>query len=364
MLLTQASRQWASRPDDERYTSLVDMMDHFYDIQDAGRTVDIKGQEITVQGKLKDGAPCLRLKLPNGRVVVPNNWSFGQLCALAKAPANYLRRLPEGLAAQCLNNGLHDREEEVSMLYNVGGGAEEVSLRSINGVNYGRIWNADVTSALVERFGDGVSGDWRVPGEFGKEITVTTDNTTLYASDRDMFVFLANEKNRVTVPNRRGGEPGSLARGFFVWNSEVGAQTLGIGTFLFDYACSNRIVWGAQDYKELRIRHTAAAPDRFLDEVTPLLENYAESSASAVEGSILTAQGTKVRGGATKFLTDRFGKKLAGSLIEVHHLEEDRPIETLWDVVVAGTAYAKRIKHMDSRVELERQCGEILEAVV
>ena len=82
---------------------------------------------------------------------------------------------------------------------------------------------------------------------------MTKNNTTIYGSDRDMFVFLADEENRIVVPNRRNGQSGSLAKGFFVWNSEVGSQSIGAAFFLFDYACSNRIVWGAQDFKEIRI---------------------------------------------------------------------------------------------------------------
>jgi hypothetical protein len=65
-----------------------------------------------------------------------------------------------------------------------------------------------VVDALVERFGDGVSGHWRVPGIFGERVTVDKGNTTLYASDRDMFVFLADEDRRIEIPNRRNGKPG------------------------------------------------------------------------------------------------------------------------------------------------------------
>ena len=36
-----------------------------------------------------------------------------------------------------------------------------------------------------------------------------------------MFVFLADEENRIELPNRRAGRFGAFARGFFVWNSEV-----------------------------------------------------------------------------------------------------------------------------------------------
>src|ERR1700730_11680066 len=62
---------------------------------------------------------------------------------------------------------------------------DDLELRAATGPRYGRIWNADVVDALVERFGDGVSGHWRVPGIFGERITVDKGNTTLYASDRE-----------------------------------------------------------------------------------------------------------------------------------------------------------------------------------
>jgi hypothetical protein len=79
---------------------------------------------------------------------------------------------------------------------------------------------ADVVDALVDRFGDGVSGSWRVPGEFGNRVAVTKGNTTLFASDRDMFVFLADEENRIELPNRRAGRMGSFAR--------LGAELYGV----------------------------------------------------------------------------------------------------------------------------------------
>jgi len=41
----------------------------------------------------------------------------------------------------------------------------------------------------------------------------------IYASDHDMFSFLVNEEYRID-----DGSDGGLARGFFVQNSEVGAE--------------------------------------------------------------------------------------------------------------------------------------------
>jgi hypothetical protein len=149
-----------------------------------------------------------------GGSVAPTHWSFGQLCSLAAtpSPASYFResRLFAEIIADALNHNLRFARgvEEVKLL------STPNELRAINGPNYGRIWNADIVDVLVERFGDGVSGPWRVPGEFGNAVPVTQENTTLYASDRNMFVFLADEERRIEIPARRHGRTGSLARGF------------------------------------------------------------------------------------------------------------------------------------------------------
>jgi len=76
-------------------------------------------------------------------------------------------------------------------------------------------------------------------------VTVDKQNTTLYASDRDMFVFLADEENRIEIPGRRAGQSGSFARGFFVGNSEVGKSSLFAGFFLFDAERTIEALWAA-----------------------------------------------------------------------------------------------------------------------
>ena len=116
-----------------------------------------------------------------------------------------------------------------------------------------------------------------------------------------MFVFLVDEENRIELPGRRAGRSGSFARGFFVWNSEVGKTTLGAGFFLFDYVCCNRIVWGADQYTEIRIRHTKGAPDRWLDEVTPVLREYSQASAKPVVQAIEDARNKHVDANLEEF---------------------------------------------------------------
>lgn len=363
-ILTQASTQWASRPDDERFTSLLEMQAHFTQVRANSRGAVVSSRGLQALPLSVDGQPdpehrCLMLSVREHGDFAPTHWSFGQMAQLAGAPAGYLRTMPAEIAADCINWGLqHVREiEDVGLLLYRNGSP---ILRAATGPRYGRIWNQSIVDALVTRFGDGLGDGFRVPGEFGRRVEVTKENTTLYGSDRDMFVFLADEEHRIEIPNRRDGQAGSLARGFFVWNSEEGDKTFGIATFLFDYVCRNRIVWGAQEYKEIKIRHTAGAPDKFLSEITPALHAYATSSTASITQAIGAARAAKVDK-VDDFLANRFGARMVAPLQTIHKLEEGRPVETLWDVTTAVTAYARNIPHMDARVALEKKAGEVLD---
>lgn len=367
--LTKASHQWASRPADERFLSLSEMHKHFMKVRQQSRASVIASNALRVVPSSARGDETYGMvaQTPDEKNLQLTNWSFGQLAALAEAPAGYMRSLPAPIAADCVNFGLQFKRgvSDVGVLVQENGDA---ILRAATGPRYGRIWNADVVSELTRKFGDG-DGHWRVPGEFGQRVKVTKANTTLYASDRDMFVFLADEDRRIEMPNRRNGQPGSLARGFFVWNSEVGKCTMGIAAFLFDYVCCNRIVWGAEQYQEITIRHTSGAPGRWLEEVVPALEVYAQASSKGIEDAIAAARRDKLGGGTKEtrennvsdFLAGRFGKRLVDPLKLVHQVEEGRPIESRWDAVVAATAYARQLDHVDARVDLERSAGQLLD---
>jgi len=367
--LNQAHKQWASRPDDERFTSLTSMADALAAIRRRSKAATVPSRAIHA-APTPDEAGLLVVG-PDGNPVDLTHWSFGQLTQRAGAPAGYLRTLPPPLVADCINVGLAQRPvEDLGVLLHGGalGGPDTTSfpsLAAVTGPAYGRVWNVDVVVALATRFGDGVTGHFRVPGIRGTALAeVTKENTTLYAGDRDMFVFLADEDRRIEVTNRRDGQPGSLARGFFVWNSEVGSATFGVATFLFDFVCQNRIVWGADEYREIRIRHTSGAPERWIGEVAPALERYASSSDASVVNALTEARRTKLGDGTPdevrKVLEARFTKSQAGAVLTAHMLEEHRPIETLWDAAVGVSAYARGITYQNDRVALEREAGRLM----
>ena len=57
------------------------------------------------------------------------------------------------------------------------------------------------------------------------------------------------------------------------------------------------------------------------------------------------------------FLAKRFGRSMVEPIKAIHQVEEERPIETLWDVTVAATAHARSIPNNDKRLEIERAAG-------
>ena len=86
--------------------------------------------------------------------------------------------------------------------------------------------------------GNGV-GDtmWKVPGVLdwatmthNPFVDVTKDTTTLYASDRDVFLFLVDDTHPIEAGRLPNGDPDLYFRGFYCWNSEVGSKTLGIAS--------------------------------------------------------------------------------------------------------------------------------------
>ena len=365
--LMQATRQWASRPDDQRFTSVLEMLAYKEHIKSRSKRSPLANRDIEVRpvGGTDHWDVEAIVKGREDKPVQISHWAFGQLASLSNVPASYLRDgLPAKLVSENLDWGLHYRRpvEDLSVyfqsfpnpctLHEPG-----LFMAAANGPKFGMLWDADILLDVYNKFDLSL---WTVPGEFGKAVAVDRSNTTLYASDHDMWMFLADETRRLNVANRRDGQAGSLARGFYISNSEVGASRFVLGMFLFDYVCCNRIVWGADQYTEIRIRHTKGAPDRWLEEVTPVLNEYAQGSAKPVVQAIEDARTKRVDDDLTAFLAKHFGKHMAPAIAAIHETEEGRPIETLWDVTVAATAHARSVKNTDKRLEIERAAGELL----
>ena len=163
-----------------------------------------------------------------------NDWSFTQLCRIAGVSKDTINRLSHKTASRALQETLPRGEKPLQLL------TSENRLRSIHGVSYTRLWNAELLS-LVQEF----ATDFQPPQK------AADGGTGLYLGEQDLFIFLIDPTGWIEIDDE------AFAPGIFLWNSEVGRHSLGIQTFWLQSVCANHIVWDAVEVIEFTRKHTA-----------------------------------------------------------------------------------------------------------
>jgi hypothetical protein len=367
----RVSSEWFSRPDDERFLSLADLYAQVRRRADRAGTRIVESRTVQVEAR-SDDPDRLALIVPgSARPIVPTNWSFGQLAGLVGAPSAYLRTLPAALAGINLQHGLlAHRGEQVKLLETDEGRAE---LRAVTGPDYGRIWDHELVGAVMKFAGDGV-GDtrWKVPGVldwstmvYNPYVDISQETTTLYASDRDVFLFLVDDTHPIEAGRLSTGDPDLYFRGFYCWNSEVGSKTLGIATFYLRAVCMNRNLWGVENFEEISIRHSKFASHRFAGQAEPALTQFAEFSPAQFVQGIKTARDrivARTDEDRADFLRNRgFSKSDTARIIASVVAEEGHPAASLYDFVQGITAVARGKAHQDDRLAFEGRARKLLE---
>jgi hypothetical protein len=367
----RVSSEWFSRPDDERFLSLGELADAVRARAERSRTRVVDSALIHVEASRNDHER-LALVLPGAdKPVAPTHWSFGQLASLVGAPAAYLRQIPAPLAGINLQYGLTSNRAEQIKTLETGDG--RVELRAATGPDYGRIFDYELVEAVQRIAGNG-TGDtrWKIPGVlnwatniYNPHAEVTKQSTTLYASDRDVFLFLVDDLNPIEAGRLPNGDPDLFFRGFYCWNSEVGSKTLGIASFYLRAVCQNRNIWGAENFEEITIRHSKFAARRFAHEAAPALTNFANSSALPFVNGIKAARErivARTDDDRTEFLRKRgFSKTETGKIMDVVLNEEGYPASSIFDFVQGITRIARDKTHQDARLEMESKAKKLLE---
>lgn len=354
--LFAASQQWATRPDDQRYLSLDELAAAVGRRRKESWTATPTTNQLRIVPTESNGvlAEVYDPTAGQRRQLAPTHFAFGQLSSYASAPAGYLRKLPSELAAINLQWGLeHSPIRDNTLVLGQSNG--DNILRAMTSTSYGRIWDSDVVKAVQNA---NMHGRWKIPSA-SYATTNPRRATTLYASDRDVFIFLVDDENPIEVDGDK------LFRGFYVWNSEVGSATFGLTTFLYRYVCDNRIIWGATDVKELRIRHTGGAPERFAYEGEKFLAQYAKESTQHIADTIKRAADTEIplkqEQTVANWLQSRgFTAAISKASVQTAEAEEGSA-RTLWQIVNGITAHARSIPNSDDRVALEQKAGKLLE---
>ncbi len=355
-------QQWAHRANEQTFTSIADLKAEARLRRD--ESLEWIGSPQDMQA-WADSDDVLVVGVPSVNAdqylhLVPSHWAFTQLAQSAGAPSGYLRQLPAGLAARnldwCLKNKSQS-EKELQVLYRRGGD-KHLDMRGLNSTTYARIWDEEVIEA-VERVNQ--KGRWQIPAaNFGvrQSNEAPTATTALSISDRDMYMFLVDPNTEFKVKDE------ILQRGFIVKNSEVGASSVRLTTFLYREYCDNRTIFGMTNEDEVRVRHFGYARDRFNNKWLEFLEDYANGSAHETAAVIKKALEFEApvhteKGWEGWLCNHGFTQGQAQDAIRIAECEEGQAC-SLWDIIQGLTASARELPHNDQRVELETRAGQLL----
>lgn len=382
MELYRASNEWANRPDDERFGTLAELQAVTEQRRNtsAEKTFDLSTVRAEVVGDTSIAVKSIKSDNP-----VPahlSHFAFGQVCQQLSAPASYLRTLPPTLATQNLNHHLATMGSgtQVKGLFR-NGGDNPLKLRGLSSTEYVRVWDHEIATRLVDLQADG----WRVPparpvreGQRGTRPATESDvmdgathglsikvgdliaPAGIYASDRDMFVFLVNENVRTDD---------GLARGVFVWNSEVYGVVFGVCSFLYDFICGNHIVWGASMVQELKLRHVGGVRGRAFRQMAVEIKKYGNDSISDEQAKITTAKRYLIADKDEDVIDTLFGMKSLG--IPKRTLEAAQVVakqthrygdpRSAWGMVQGLTEVSQATGYADERNAIDRAAGKVLD---
>lgn len=362
---TQANRQWAERPADERFASLSDL--HSSCISRDNRSQDDRlyfdRLNITVNGDIRLVGDGLDARL--------THWSAGQLCQKLSVPRDLLAKLNPAVATAVMMDRLPKSIAEGTLwrgqrILKGGYGTPDATVRAFHGDTYERVWDKQVTSMLMEYLPPG----WRNPvaydgGKWGAPLTPSG----LYAGDRDLFAFFIDGGDQ-----RDGGgfdvDGERFFNGFYVWNSEVGAKSLGWSPFKFRYVCGNNMVWGIKDMQVVRAAHRGNALNvlrqlrRWLDTVNSGTDTrFAEAVRAAKSEIAVPIVQNKLDETLTqanaKFARTFTRTNIADALTAVLR-EETNVRGTRWDWLQGFTAVARTLPNADARTDMERTAADLL----
>lgn len=366
--LMQASNQWASRPDDERFPDLDSLLAFVRGVKDRSAEAAPVPRNLLAVSE-DDRSKALVLTAGASPPMALSNWSFSQVCGLAKPaaaeralPSSALGHYPAGMVAPLLTYGLthcRDPRKRVKLLAErpaSSGGLPR--LRAVTGESYGRIWDAWCVEAVCGRAAE--SG-WVVPPAYGDR------PAGLYASDRDLFCFMVDSPEAsYMVRDPESDRTEALHRGFFLWNSEVGSKSVGLLLFWFNGTCGNHIVWAASQIKEIRLKHTAHVRTRIGGAVRRGLQLAAGARSDDLDG---------IRAAMSSWLVDKSAKvekvvpvvqrrtglsqRISKRAVDLAVAEGSNP-RTAWGAVQGVTALARGTAYADARVELERAAAGLM----
>jgi histone H3/H4 len=268
-----------------------------------------------------------------------NDWSFSQLCTLARVSKDTINRLSADTAVRAFQETLPSGNKPLQVL------TQDDTIRSIHGTTYTRLFNANLVSMLQE-----FAVDFQPPQK------AMNGHTGLYAGEQDLFCFLIDPLGWAEIDGQ------NFAPGFFVWNSEVGKRSLGIETFWFQAVCQNHIVWDAVEVVEFTRKHTGNVGDS-LGEMRRIVEQLVAKRDQRKDGFVRVvkkAMTEKLGADAEevlKVLTQQGITRCAAK--KALELAQEQGRFTIFALVDALTRIAGESKFAGERTDSDRQAARL-----
>lgn len=355
----RAFKEWARRPEDQRYGSLDALWEACNSRRERSRSdiYDIRG--LTLESM--NGGIAIHHR---DGILVPTNYGFGAMARRIGMSRGFAEKLTPGTLTTVFREQLPLQERQEDKLLIVDSEDGSLSrLQTVTSEKYTRVWDADLV-AMTQRIQERIPG-LHLPPAWKKELGGEIATGGAYASDHDCFIFMIDGGSLLEAPDGK-----ELHRGFYAWNSEVGDKTVGFSSFYFRQCCGNHIISGGQCGVTIKMKHTASVNDRIRSIIGKIGE-YMQSSPQEEQRQIQAAYNAKLpeakepkdfirelQALAVKNKANLTNQDLSHAVAFAK--SEEGACETVWQLVQGLTAYARTIDWIDKREALEREAGKLM----
>jgi len=274
-----------------------------------------------------------------------NDWSFSQMCRMAGVSKETVNRLSHRTASKVMEETLPEAAKPLQLL------TTGYDVRSIHGVAYTRLWNADLLDVVNE-----FASDFTPP-----QTAMDDVSTGLYCGEQDLFAFMIDPTGWTEINGQ------AFAPGFFAWNSEVGKRSLGIQTFWFQKVCRNHIVWDATEVVDFSRKHTANVRDG-LNEIRSILERLVarrderrDSFSTVIKKAMTERLGSDAEEVTKVLSAEKIPRGLIKDAMEIARAQGGF---TIFALVDALTKLSQKSMYAGDRTELDARIGQLLAMAV
>jgi hypothetical protein len=303
-------------------------------IEENSRDILAKRKDLEI---VSNGNLCI-LYRPSSQAFPFSNWSLGQICDVLGVPAMYVRKCLDeeelDLAVYNMNKWLRRENQDKEFLL--------------------RITADRVHGFLSSRYG--IMDDKRV-------LEIVNDTVSSIGDYTVKNTLLTPEMMNIrVVDNKPLNDSGTLSVALNIKNSRVGQASLDIRLMVYNWICSNGVIFGGGRGTLYSRQHRGAFEDAFAMDFGKTLANIPRIVAQIKEW-VEKAKGEGLDDARIQSIIDKLKKEDQMSIPIVNRIIELIPkySNTIFGVAQAATEIAQDYS-IDTRERLETWAGDIIMA--